>query len=51
MEFGNWAEILTSDAEVIEAQGKAYYVYFYELSNFVGGTFFVRPLIFEIIEG
>ena len=49
MEFDNWAEILTFDPEVIEAQGKAYYVYFYELSNFVGGTFFACPLVFGII--
>ena len=42
-------EILTSDPEVVEVQNKAYYVYFDELSNFVGGKIFVGPLVFEII--
>ena len=50
MLFGYYDEILTSDPEVVEGRNKGYEVYFDELINFVGETFFVRSLVFEIIE-
>ena len=46
----NWVKILTLLLKVVETRDKIYKMYFDELSNFVGGTFFVRPLVFEIIE-
>ena len=46
----NWVKILTLLLTVVECQDKVYKMYSDELSNFVGGTFFVRPLVFEIIE-
>ena len=46
----NWVKILTLLLKVVETQDKFCKMYFDELSNFVRGTFFVRPLVFEIIE-
>ena len=46
----NWVKILTLLLKVVETQDKVCKMYFDELSNFGGGTFFVRPLVFEIIE-
>ena len=46
----NWAKILTLLLKVVETLDKLCKMYFDELSNFVGGTFFARPLVFEIIE-
>ena len=46
----NWVKIVTFDIKVVESWDKVYKMYFDELSNFVGETFFVRPLVFEIIE-
>ena len=45
----NWVKIVTFDIKVVESWDKDDKVYFDELSNFVGETFFVRPLVFEII--
>ena len=41
---------VTLARKVAEDQDKADEVYFDKLSIFVGGTFFVRALVFEIIE-
>ena len=46
----NWVKILTLLLKVVETRDKVYKMYFDELSNFVGGTVFARPLVFEIIE-
>ena len=46
----NWVKILTLLLKVVETRDKACKMYFDELSNFVGGTVFVRPLVFEIID-
>ena len=36
--------------KVVESQDKVCKMYYDEMSNFVGRLFFVRPLVFEIIE-
>ena len=46
----NWAKMLTLALKVVESQDKAYKVYFHELRNFVQETFFVKLLVFAIIE-
>ena len=46
----NWVKILTLLLKVVETRDEVCDMYFDELSNFVGGTFFVRALVFEIIE-
>ena len=46
----NWVKILTLLLKVVETPDKICKMYFDELSNSVGGTFFIRPLVFEIIE-
>ena len=46
----NWVKILTLLLKVVETRDNACKMYFDELSNFVGGTVFVRPLVFEIID-
>ena len=46
----NWVKILTLLLKVVESLYEVWKMYFDELSNLVGETFFVRPLVFEIIE-
>ena len=46
----NWVKILTLLLKVVESRYEVWKMYFDELSNLVGETFFVRPLVFEIIE-
>ena len=45
----NWVKILTLLLKVVETRDKVCAMYFDELSNFVGGTFFACPLVFGII--
>ena len=42
--------MITCDLKFVECQDNAYKVYFDELKDFVQCTFFVRPLVFKIIE-
>ena len=42
--------MLTLLLKVVESQDKVCKMYFDELSRFVGETFFIRFLVFEIIE-
>ena len=46
----NWVKITTFDPKVVEGWNKDDRLYFDDLSNCVEETFFVRPLVFEIIE-
>ena len=46
----NWAKIVTRVLEVVESCNKRHMMYFVELSNFYVIIFFLRPLVFEIIE-
>ena len=45
----NWVKILTLLLKVVETRDKVCAMYFDELSNCVGGTFFACPLVFGII--